>query len=50
MEGGVMTFNAQYTLETGAAKKRKREEEVAYWSSLNGSVVVKSIKGDDDGE
>ena len=45
-----MTFNAQYTLETGAAKKRKREEEVTYWNSLNGPVVIKSIKGDDDGE
>ena len=45
-----MTFNAQYTLETGAAKKRKREEEVAYWNSLNGPVVVENIKGDNNGE
>jgi hypothetical protein len=50
MEGGAMTFNAQYSLETGAAKKRKKEKEVAYWNSLNGPVVVNSIKGDDDGE
>ena len=45
-----MTFKVQYTLETGAAKKRKREEEVAYWNLLNGPVVIKSVKGDDDGE
>ena len=45
-----MTFNAQYTLETGAAKKRKREEEGAYWNSLNGPVVIKNSKGDNDGE
>jgi len=45
-----MTFNARYTLETGSAKKRKREEEVAYWNSLSGTVVIKSVKGDDDGE
>jgi len=45
-----MTFNAQYTLETGAAKKRKKKDEVAYWNSLNGPVVVKNFKGDQDGE
>jgi len=45
-----MTFNAQYTLETGAAKKRKKEDEVAYWNSLSGPVVVKNFKGDQDGE
>ena len=28
----------------------KKEKEVAYWNSLNGPVVVNSIKGDDDGE
>ena len=44
-----MTFNAQYTLETGAAKKRKREEEVAYWNSLNGPVVTtKNDKAEKD--
>ena len=40
----------KYTLETGAAKKRKRESEVAHWNSLNGPVVVKNFKGDQDGE
>lgn len=45
-----MTFNAQYTIESGAEKKRKREQEVAYWNSLNGPVVVKVSVGDSDGK
>ena len=50
MEGRVMTFNAQYTVESGAEKKRKREQEVAYWNSLNGPVVIKSSKDKNDGK
>lgn len=45
-----MTFNAQYTIESGAEKKRKREQEVAYWNSLNGPVVIKSFKDKSDGK
>jgi hypothetical protein len=45
-----MTFNAQYTIESGAEKKRKRERELEYWNSLNGPVVVKSPEGDSDGK
>ena len=45
-----MAEMAQYTLETGVAKKLKREAEVEHWNSLNGPVVIKNSKGDDDGE
>lgn len=44
-----MTFNAQYTIESGAEKKRKKEKENLYWNSLNGPVVVK-IKDKSDGK
>jgi hypothetical protein len=50
MEGGVMAEMARYTLETGAAKKRKREAEVEYWNSLNGPVLITKAKGDKDGK
>jgi hypothetical protein len=45
-----MTFNAWYKIESGAEKKRKREQEVAYWNSLNGPVVIKSSKDESDGK
>ena len=44
MEGGVMTYNAIYKLESGAEKKRKREKEVEIWNSKNGPVVVKKVE------
>jgi hypothetical protein len=50
MEGGVMAEVPKYTLETGAAKKRKREAEVAYWNSLNGPVVVTKVIGKNNGK
>jgi hypothetical protein len=50
MEGGIMAEAIKYTLETGAAKKRKREAEVEYWNSLNGAVVVTKIVGAKDGK
>ena len=40
MEGGIVLELPRYTLESGAAKKRKREAEVDYWNSLNGPVVI----------
>jgi len=39
-----MSYNAIYTLESGAAKKRKREKEVKIWNSKNGPVVVKKVE------
>ena len=39
-----MTYNAIYKLESGAAKKRKREKEVEIWNSKNGPVVVKKVE------
>lgn len=45
-----MAEMAKYTLETGAAKKRKREAEVEHWNSLNGPVVVTKIVGNSDGK
>lgn len=44
MEGGVMAEMARYTLETGAAKKRKRAAEVEYWNSKNGPVIIKKVE------
>ena len=44
MEGGVMSYIAIYKLETGAAKKRKREKEVENWNSKNGPVTVKKVE------
>lgn len=44
MEGGVMAVIVRYTIETGAAKKRKREAEVEYWNSKNGPVIIKKAK------
>jgi hypothetical protein len=44
MEGGVMSYNAIYTLETGASKKRKREKEVEEWNSKNGPVIIKKVE------
>jgi hypothetical protein len=44
MEGGVMTYNAIYKIESGAAKKRKREEEVEFWNSKNGPVILKRVE------
>lgn len=43
-----MTFNAIYTLETGASKKRKKAEEVEYWNSLNGPVTIITKDKDED--
>jgi len=50
MEGGIMAELAKYTLETGAAKKRKREAEVVHWNSLNGPVLITKAKGDKGGK
>lgn len=40
----------RYTLESGAAKKRKREKEVAYWNSLNGPVIIKKAEAKQNGK
>lgn len=44
MEGGLVSYNAIYTLETGASKKRKREKEVEEWNSKNGPVIIKKVE------
>lgn len=36
----MSNFNAFYTVESGASKKRKRAEEEEYWNSLNSPVVI----------
>lgn len=38
-----MNYKIDYKLESGAAKKRKRDAEVAEWQSKNGPVVVTKI-------
>jgi hypothetical protein len=44
-----MTYNAFYTVESGASKERKRKEEIEYWNSLNGPVVTtKNDKAEKD--
>lgn len=44
MEGGVMSFISVYKIESGAAKKRKRQKEVEDWNSKNGPVTVKKVE------
>ena len=39
-----MTYNVIYKIESGAAKKRKREEEVEIWNSKNGPVILKKVE------
>jgi hypothetical protein len=48
MEGGLIMFDYIYTVESGAAKKRKKEKENELWNSLNGEVVYTKI--DDSGK
>jgi hypothetical protein len=36
----MSNFNAFYTLESGAEKKRKKSAEQEYWNSLNSAVVI----------
>ena len=36
----VSNFNAFYTVESGAEKKRKKTAEEQYWNSLNSPVVI----------
>jgi len=38
-----MISNYIYTVESGAAKKRKKEKENEMWNSLNGKVVSTKI-------
>ena len=39
-----MSFISVYKIESGAAKKRKREKEVEEWNSKNGPVTVKRVE------
>lgn len=39
-------LNAIYKIESGAAKKRKKDKELEYWQSMNGPVIT--TKAEDD--
>ena len=39
-----MTYNALYSVESGASKKRKKDNESDYWNSLNGPVIQSVVK------
>ena len=44
----MSNFNAFYTLESGASKKRKRAEEVEYWNSLNSPITITKKEDNDE--
>lgn len=41
-------FKAEYTIQTGVSKLKKRKAEEEYWASLAGPVTVRKIEKDID--